>query len=57
MRATWRSCSRTCDAAMGDYTQALHALDSAAALTGGVLPAEWGRRRDEWLAHLAASGS
>ena len=46
-----------CDAAMGDYTQALHALDSAAALTGGVLPAEWGRRRDEWLAHLAPSGA
>jgi sulfide:quinone oxidoreductase len=37
------------DAAMGDYTQAVHALDSAAALTGGVLPAEWALRREEWL--------
>jgi sulfide:quinone oxidoreductase len=39
------------DAAMGDYTQAVHALDSAAALTGGVLPAEWALRREEWLGH------
>jgi sulfide:quinone oxidoreductase len=41
------------DAAMGDYAQALHALDSAAALTGGVLPGGWARRREEWLAHVA----
>ena len=33
------------DAAMGDYAQALRALDAAAALTGGVLPAEWAQRR------------
>jgi sulfide:quinone oxidoreductase len=38
------------DAAMGDYAQALHALDAAAALTGGVLSAEWAQRRDAWLA-------
>ncbi len=36
------------DAAMGDYGQALRALDAAAALTGGVLPAEWTQRRDQW---------
>jgi hypothetical protein len=36
---------------MGDYTQALHALDAAAALSGGVLPAEWATKRDAWLAH------
>jgi sulfide:quinone oxidoreductase len=37
------------DAALGDYTQALHALDAAAALGGGVLPAGWERRRRKWL--------
>jgi sulfide:quinone oxidoreductase len=40
------------DAAMGDYAQALHAVDAAAALTGGVLPAEWVRRRAEWQAAI-----
>jgi sulfide:quinone oxidoreductase len=38
------------DAAMGDYAQALHALDAAAALTAGVLPADWAARREEWTA-------
>ncbi len=37
------------DAAAGDYAQALHALDAAAALSGGVLPAEWAQRREQWL--------
>jgi sulfide:quinone oxidoreductase len=36
------------DAAMGDYAQALRAIDAAAALSGGVLPAEWARRRAAW---------
>ena len=39
---------------MGDYAQALHALDAAAALTGGVLPDRWAQRRDEWLAAAGA---
>jgi len=43
------------DAAMGDYAQALRALDAAASLTGGVLPGEWTKRRAEWLAVHAAS--
>ena len=34
---------------MGDYAQALHALDAAAPLTGGVLPAEWHERRETWI--------
>ena len=38
------------DAAMGDYAQALRALEAAAALTGGVLPVEWTQRRDLWRA-------
>ena len=38
------------NAAMGDYAQAVHALDAAAASTGGVLSTEWARRRDEWVA-------
>jgi sulfide:quinone oxidoreductase len=40
------------DAAAGDLTQALHALDAAAALTGGVLPAAYAERRERWLAEL-----
>ena len=32
-------------------------LGSAAALTGGVLPSEWARRRDEWLAHVVPATS
>jgi sulfide:quinone oxidoreductase len=38
------------DAAVGDYAQAVHALDAAAALTGGVLPDAWAQRREAWLA-------
>jgi sulfide:quinone oxidoreductase len=38
------------DAAMGDYAQAVRALDAAAALTGGVLPDTWAERRDRWRA-------
>ncbi len=38
------------DAAVGDYTQAVHALDAAAALTGGVLPDAWAERREAWMA-------
>ena len=41
------------DALAGDYTQALHALDAAAALSGGVLPVEAARRRDTWRPHIA----
>jgi sulfide:quinone oxidoreductase len=37
------------EAAMGDYAQALHALDAAAALAGGRLGAEWSERRDRWM--------
>jgi sulfide:quinone oxidoreductase len=38
------------DARAGDYAQALHALDAAAALGGGVLPVEAVRKREAWLA-------
>jgi sulfide:quinone oxidoreductase len=41
------------DAAIGDHAQALHALDAAAALSGGVLPAEWERKRAAWRSHAA----
>ena len=40
------------DARMGDYAQALHALDGAAALAGGVLPAAAVAKREAWLAAL-----
>lgn len=40
------------DAAAGDFAQALHALDAAAALAGGVLPAGYAERRERWLAEL-----
>ncbi|HYI19144.1 MAG TPA: FAD-dependent oxidoreductase [Solirubrobacteraceae bacterium] len=42
------------DAAAGDFRQAVHALDAAAALSGGVLPAEAARRRDAWRPRLPA---
>lgn len=38
------------DAAIGDFAQALRALDAAAVLTGGILPGEWAQRRDAWTA-------
>jgi hypothetical protein len=37
---------------MGDYRQALHALDAAAALAGGVLPDEWVASRERWEREL-----
>jgi sulfide:quinone oxidoreductase len=36
------------DARLGDYRQAVHALDAAAALSGGVLPDRYAARRDAW---------
>jgi sulfide:quinone oxidoreductase len=41
------------DARSGDYRAALHALDAAAALAGGVLPEEWAESRSRWLRELA----
>jgi sulfide:quinone oxidoreductase len=41
------------DARVGDYRQALHALDAAAALAGGVLPEEWTESRERWKHELA----
>lgn len=40
------------DARTGDYAQALHALDAAAALSGGVLPADAAEKRAAWRAAL-----
>jgi sulfide:quinone oxidoreductase len=40
------------DEAAGDLRQALHALDAAAALAGGVLPTAYAERRKRWLAQL-----
>jgi sulfide:quinone oxidoreductase len=40
------------DAAAGDLTQALHALDAAATLSGGVLPAAYAERRARWEQEL-----
>jgi sulfide:quinone oxidoreductase len=40
------------DAAAGDFAQAVHALDAAATLAGGVLPAPYDERRERWLAAL-----
>ena len=37
------------DAACGDHRQALHALDAARALTGGVLPDGYEDKQREWL--------
>jgi sulfide:quinone oxidoreductase len=42
------------DEATGDLTQALHALDAAAALSGGVLPAAYAERRERWRQQLTA---
>lgn len=44
------------DAKVGDYRQALHALDAAAALAGGVLPEEWTESRSRWQRELAPQG-
>jgi sulfide:quinone oxidoreductase len=43
------------DAALGDFAQALHALDAAAALGGGVLPADYAERRERWRARIAGA--
>jgi sulfide:quinone oxidoreductase len=40
------------DAAAGDLHQALHALDAAAAMAGGVRPAAYADRRARWLDRL-----
>jgi sulfide:quinone oxidoreductase len=37
------------EAAMHQYSRAVHALDAAAMLTGGVLPDEWAERRERWM--------
>ncbi len=42
------------DALAGDHAQALHALDAAAALTGGVLPARAARLREQCAAAMTA---
>jgi sulfide:quinone oxidoreductase len=44
------------DAKAGDYRQALHALDAAAALAGGVLPDEVVANRERWQRELAHHG-
>jgi sulfide:quinone oxidoreductase len=44
------------DARMGDYRQAVHAIDAAAALVGGALPAGVAAKRDAW-AHGQAVGA
>jgi sulfide:quinone oxidoreductase len=44
------------DAKVGDYHQALHALDAAAALAGGVLPDEWVASRERWQRELSPRG-
>ena len=38
------------DAAMGDFAQAVRTLDAAAMLAGGILPAGWADRREQWQA-------
>lgn len=40
------------DAKLGDYRQALHALDAAAALSGGVVPDSWAQNRARWQHEL-----
>src|SRR5687767_10415642 len=42
------------DAEAGDLPQALHALDAAAALAGGVLPAAYAERRRRWLSETTS---
>jgi sulfide:quinone oxidoreductase len=44
------------DAKVGDFRQALHALDAAAALAGGVLPDKWIESRSRWQRELAPQG-
>jgi sulfide:quinone oxidoreductase len=42
------------DARAGDLRQALHALDAALALSGGVLPEAYAERRAQWRRELTA---
>ena len=44
------------DAEAGDYRQALHALDAAAALAGGVLPDDGVASRERWQRELTPQG-
>jgi sulfide:quinone oxidoreductase len=44
------------DARGGDLVQALHALDAAAALGGGILPAAAAEKRAAWRAELERAG-
>jgi hypothetical protein len=43
------------DARAGDLRQALHALDAALALSGGVLPPRYAERRARWQDELKAA--
>jgi hypothetical protein len=43
------------DARAGDLRQALHALDAASALGGGVLPPRYAERRARWQEELRAA--
>jgi sulfide:quinone oxidoreductase len=43
------------DAQLGDFDEAVQALDAAAALNGGVLPPGWDERRQRWLAATSAA--
>jgi sulfide:quinone oxidoreductase len=45
------------DAAGGDLAHALQALDAAAALCGGELPAEYAERRDRWSEGMRLRGA
>ena len=52
-RSSSRCCSPTRTPPPATSRQALHALDAAAALSGGVLPADAARRRDAWRPRAA----
>ena len=43
------------DAEAGDLPHALHALDAASALAGGVLPAAYAERRRRWLSETRSA--
>jgi sulfide:quinone oxidoreductase len=45
------------DARRGDFAQALHALDAAAALHGGALPADVEQRRIHWAQRASVGGA
>ena len=52
--STSRCCSPTRTPPPATYAQALHALDAAAALAGGVLPAAYAERRQRWLSETTS---